>query len=114
MVAAKPPNRALADRSNDPRTRMGDTRKYANGDQPLPRINNGAWLFGRFNPQLGRRWWLDDPWVSYRRTPAVEGTAAIIIMFELFTLYMIRDNLTLNILMLVYPLDAIKLWQGSL
>jgi hypothetical protein len=41
-------------------------------------------------------------------------TLALGIMFELFTLFMIRDNLTLNVLMLVYPIDAIKVWQGAL
>lgn len=38
---------------------------------------------------------------------------AVAIIFELFTLWMIRDNLTLNVLMLVYPIDAIKMWQGG-
>lgn len=32
--------------------------------------------------------------------------------FELFTLAMIRDNLTLNVLMLAWPLDAVRRWQG--
>jgi Protein of unknown function (DUF2585) len=41
-------------------------------------------------------------------------TAALAVCFELFTLFMIRDNLTLNVLMLVYPVDAIRLWQGAL
>lgn len=41
-------------------------------------------------------------------------TIVIAIFFELLTGYLIRDNLTLNVLMLVWPLDAVKAWQGAL
>jgi Protein of unknown function (DUF2585) len=55
--------------------------------------------------------WMIVGFLFAARAPAMV-TAGFAIGFELFTLWMIRDNLTLNILMLVYPIDAIKQWQG--
>jgi Protein of unknown function (DUF2585) len=43
----------------------------------------------------------------------VAVTIILAVGMELFTGYMIRDNLTLNVIMLVYPLDFIKAWQSG-
>lgn len=47
-----------------------------------------------------------------RRLP-VWATVALALGFELLTLIVIRDNLTLNVLMLVAPVDAIADWQAG-
>ena len=40
-------------------------------------------------------------------------TVAVAVGFELMTLYTIRDNLTLNVLMLTWPIEAVKTWQAG-
>jgi len=48
-----------------------------------------------------------------RRLP-LWASVAICVGFELLTLWVIRDNLTLNVLMLLWPVEAIKQWQGAI
>lgn len=51
-------------------------------------------------------------WLA-RKAP-VWVSVAVVIGFEALTTWLIRDGLALNILMLLWPLDAIRDWQGTI
>ena len=40
-------------------------------------------------------------------------TVTLIVVMELGCLFWIRDNLTLNIVMLVHPVESLKIWQSE-
>lgn len=56
--------------------------------------------------------WMALGFAFARRVP-VWVTICVAVAFELLALAVIRDNLTLNVLMLVHPFDAIKAWQAG-
>jgi hypothetical protein len=43
----------------------------------------------------------------------VRATVALIVLFEAATIWLIRDGLALNVLMLLYPLDWVAEWQAG-
>ncbi len=51
-------------------------------------------------------------WLA-RKAP-VWVSVATVIGFEALTTWLIRDGLALNVLMLLWPVDAVRVWQGGL
>jgi Protein of unknown function (DUF2585) len=49
----------------------------------------------------------------FARYVPVWVAVAVVVFLELFVAYLIHDNLFLNILMLLYPIDAVRVWQGN-
>lgn len=43
----------------------------------------------------------------------VWATVVAVVVIEAFLAYWIRDNLALNVLMLIYPLEAVRRWQAG-
>jgi hypothetical protein len=47
------------------------------------------------------------------RVIPVWASVAVVIFFEALTMWLIRDGLALNIIMILFPLDAILEWQAA-
>ena len=56
--------------------------------------------------------WMVVGWAAARRLP-LWATVGIAIGFKMLTLMVIRDNLALNVLMLVAPVEAVANWQAG-
>ncbi|HJQ15762.1 MAG TPA: DUF2585 domain-containing protein [Allosphingosinicella sp.] len=56
--------------------------------------------------------WMILGFLAARRL-SLRTTIVLAIALELVALWAVRDNLTLNVLMLVWPIDAIKHWQAG-
>jgi hypothetical protein len=54
-------------------------------------------------------------WAGYllARHLGIRGSVVVIIALELLLLVWIRDNLLLNVVMLIHPIEAIKAWQSG-
>ena len=57
--------------------------------------------------------WMILGFLAARRL-SLRTTIVLAIALELVALWAVRDNLTLNVLMLVWPIDMIKHWQAGL
>ena len=55
--------------------------------------------------------WMVIGFLVAARLPA-KVSVGLAIALELLTLWTIRDNLTLNVIMLFWPIEAIRQWQG--
>jgi len=56
--------------------------------------------------------WMTLGFLLALRSPAW-ASVALALFLELLALAVIRDNLTLNVLMLLYPIDAVAAWQAA-
>lgn len=56
--------------------------------------------------------WMTLGFIAAAKMPW-KWTILVGIVFELIALYAIRDNLTLNVLMLSFPIEAVKEWQSA-
>ena len=112
------PKRAMARAPDRSRSLVeGAWELVENSDWIIDRYRTGtvvAGLFRRQHRQFGLRHAGDD-----RGLPAGEEASggghgrARRSLFELVMLLHIRDNLALNIIMLIHPVEAIKQWQAG-
>ena len=89
-------------------------------------IENSPWIINRYREQALAQGYFGDSIVNslgdgaaalcgflFASRARVWMSVALVIALELAALYAIRDNLTLNIIQLLHPSDAIGSWQAE-
>jgi len=90
-------------------------------------IENSAWIIDYYRANTVSLGYVGDSilnsvfdvfWMALgfflaRKLP-VWVTLSLVVVMELVAAYVIRDNLTLNILMFIYPSEGIKAWQTGM
>jgi len=49
----------------------------------------------------------------FARRASPRTSVAAVVAMEIFCLWWVRDNLTLNVIMLIHPVEALKAWQSA-
>jgi hypothetical protein len=87
-------------------------------------LENSAWVIERYRQQTAALGYIGDSVLNsladviativgfaFAARFSWKASIAIYLVFELGMLALARDNLTLNVLMLFFPIEAIKEWQ---
>jgi Protein of unknown function (DUF2585) len=87
-------------------------------------VENSQWVIERYRQQTAALGYVGDSIVNsladvlativgfaFASRFSWKASVAVFVVFELWMLYVARDNLTLNVLMLFFPIEAIKQWQ---
>lgn len=87
-------------------------------------IENSSWVIERYRQQTASLDYTGDSIINslsdvlmtvlgfyFASRVSWKVAVLVFVVFELWALYIARDNLTLNVLMLFLPLDSIKDWQ---